>query len=173
MHFFIKLEQSVSYYVSFYKGGFHMCKVVKWLVICIALCFIYFITNYFTYDFTQFDGEKDGKAITSPDGSYSAQVYYQNYGGAAGGVNMFVNVIFHLEDNIERTVYFSDAKGNVRLTWLDGNILSITNYNEFENRNINLIVGKEIYDELGSACSHYKMKKKYICYSSEQSKNGS
>lgn len=150
-----------------------MYKVLKLLVICIALCFIYFIYNYFTYDFTHFDGEKDGKVLTSPDGSYSAQVYYQNYGGAAGGVNMFVNVIFHLEENIERTVYFSDAKGNVLINWLDGNILSITNYNDYVNRNINLIVGEEIYDEFGSACSHYKMKMKYICYSSEQPKNSS
>lgn len=123
--------------------------------------------THFTYDFHYTKGDKDGNPVVSPNGTYSAQVYYQNYGGAAGGVNLFVNVIFHLEDDIERSVYFSDAKGSVQLNWLEENTLSITNYDQYANRDAVLVVGEEIYDEYGGACSTYKVKQNYRCLSSE------
>lgn len=142
-----------------------MHKIVKWFAVCIVLVCVYFTYAHFTYDFHYTKGDKDGKSSVSPNGAYSAQVYYQNYGGAAGGVNTFVNVTFHSEENIERTVYFSDAKSGVQLYWLAEDILSITNYNEYVDRSVELEVGKEIYDEDGGACSTYKVKKHYICYS--------
>ncbi|QDQ03130.1 hypothetical protein FOH38_23300 [Lysinibacillus fusiformis] len=142
-----------------------MRKIIKWATTCIILFCIYLIYNHFTYDFNYTNGEKDGKLVTSPNGTYSAQVYYQNYGGAAGGVNIFVNITFHLEDNVERTIYFSDAKSKVQLNWLEEEVLAITNYDEYANRSVALKVGKEIYDEEGGACSTYKIKKNYVCYS--------
>lgn len=150
-----------------------MRKTLKIILISTLLICLYLVYNHFTYDFYYTDVEKDGHVVTSPNEVYSAQVYYQNYGGAAGGVNMFVNVIFHLEDDSERTVYFSDAKGNVQLNWFDDELLSITNYDEYGNRSIELVVGKEIYDEQGGACNTYKIKGNFVCYSKDKTKNGS
>lgn len=149
-----------------------MRKIFKVSVFCIVLFCIYLIYNYLTYDFYYKDGEKDGNAVISPNETYSAQVYYKNYGGAVGGVNLFVNVI-NLNDNLERTIYFSDAKGNIKLNWIDDNILFVENFNEYENRNIKLFVGKEIYDESGKACNSYKIKKEYACYDESFSKSNS
>lgn len=149
-----------------------MRKILKVILIMALLFCLYLIYNHFTYNFLYTNGEKDGNIVTSPNGGYSAQVYYQNYGGAAGGVNTYVNVIFHLEDEIERTVYFSDAKGRVQLNWFDDELLSITNYDEYGDRSIELVVGKEIYDEHGGACHTYKIKKNYVCYSKDNAKNG-
>lgn len=146
-----------------------MRNFFKLSAFCIILFCIYLIYNHFTYEFYYKDGEKDGNAVTSPNGTYSAQVYYQNYGGAAGGVNLFINVI-HLNENLESTIYFSDAKGNIKLDWLNDNTLSIENFNEYANRNIKLVVGKEIYDETGKACNSYKIKKEYVCYSEDFTK---
>ncbi|MED3554304.1 hypothetical protein [Cytobacillus praedii] len=104
--------------------------------------------------------------------AYSTQVFYQNYGGEAGGVKMFVNVVFHFEDDQERTVFFSDAKGEVQLNWLCDNLLSITNYGEYGDRSITWILGKEIYDRHGGACDTYKIKRNYVCYTKDNYKNG-
>lgn len=142
---------------------------MKFLLKLIAICITCYVTfslyNYFTYDFNTIKGEKDGEAVTSPNGTYSAQIYYQYYGGAAGGVNVFINVISHLENNIEQTVYFSDAKSNLQLNWLEEDVLAIKNFDEYEDRSIELIVGKEIYDESGKACRTYNIKKNYVCHS--------
>ena len=73
----------------------------------------------------------------------------QSYVGkklAAGGVNTFVNITFHLEDNVERTVYFSDAKSQVYVSWVEENVLNIRNADEYADRSVALEVGKEIYD---------------------------
>ena len=48
----------------------------------------------------------------------------------------FVNVVFHLEDDVERTVYFSDAKGAVQLNWLGDDVRSITNYDDYGDRSV-------------------------------------
>ena len=149
-----------------------MRKLLKVLLIPAFLFCLYVVCHHFTYDFYYTNGEKDGNVVTSPNQVYSAQVYYQNYGGAAGGVNTFVNVISHQEDDVERTVYFSDAKSRVQLHWLDDEVLSITNYDEYGDRSIELIVGKEVYDEQGRACHTYKIKRNYICYSKDHPKNG-
>lgn len=143
-----------------------MGKILKAILALALLCCLYLVYNHFTYGFYYTNGEKDGNVVTSPNEVYSAQVYYQNYGGAAGGINTFVNVI-HLEDDLERTVYFSDAKGRVQLNWLDDELLSITNYDEYGDRSIELVVGKEIYDEQGRACNTYKIKRNYVCYSKD------
>ncbi|AHN24298.1 DUF5412 family protein [Lysinibacillus varians] len=106
---------------------------------------------------------KYGRPILSPNGDYSAQVYYDNYGGAIGGVNLIVNIIYHQKHDEEQTIYFSDAKGSVNVNWTADDVLSITNYDEYANRNTELVVGKEIYDEQGTACNTYKIRKAFKC----------
>ncbi|ANU27075.1 DUF5412 family protein [Planococcus versutus] len=149
-----------------------MVKILKVTLVLALLFCLYLIYTHFTYEFYYTNGEKDGDVVTSPNEAYSAQVYYQNYGGAAGGVNAFVNVIFHLEGDLERTVYFSDAKGRVQLNWLGEDLLSITNYDEYGDRSIELVVEKEIYEEDGGACDTYEIKQNYVCFSRDQVKNG-
>jgi len=137
-------------------------KLIKVIFVVFLLLFFYYEYIYFTFDFMYKGDLKDGKPVVSPNGDYSAQIYYENYGGAAGGVNLIVNII-NQKSNKEQTIYFSDAKGNVILNWKGPNVLSVTNYDQYENRNVDLIVGKEIYDENGGACQHYKIKKQYVC----------
>ena len=137
-------------------------KFIKIIFVVTLLLFFYYEYNYFTYDFKYVGDIKDGKPVVSPNGDYSAQIYYENYGGAAGGVNLIVNII-NQKTNKEQTIYYGDAKGNIILNWSAPNVLSITNYDEYDNRNVELIVGKEIYDEFGGACQHYKIKKQYVC----------
>jgi len=137
-------------------------KFIKIIFVVTLLLFFYYEYNYFTYDFKYVGDIKDGKPVVSPNGDYAAQIYYENYGGAAGGVNLIVNII-NQKTNKEQTIYFSGAKGNIILNWSAPNVLSITNYDEYDNRNVELIVGKEIYDEFGGACQHYKIKKQYVC----------
>ncbi|MEG0471331.1 MAG: DUF5412 family protein [Solibacillus sp.] len=127
-----------------------------------AIC-LYFIYNYYTYDFAYTGDMKDGAPIPSPNGEYSAQVYYENYGGAAGGVNLIVNIIDHMKKDKEQTVYFSDAKGLPILNWVEPNRLSIINRYGNSNRSTVIIIGKEIYDENGRSCGKYKIKKQFVC----------
>lgn len=147
-----------------------MRKIIKVTSILAVLFFLYLVYNHFTYKFLHTGDMKDGNPIVSPNGAYSAQIYYENYGGAAGGVNLIVNIINHQKNDEEQTIYFSDAKGNVSLNWTAPEVLSIKNYDEYENRSIELIVGKEIYDENGGACRAYNVKKEFICIDKESNK---
>ena len=142
-----------------------MHKIVKCATVSIIVICIFITYKHFTYNFYHTNGEKEGELVTSPNGAYSAQLYIQSYGGAAGGVNIFVNVTFHLENDVERTVYYSDGKSNVRLSWLDESSLEITNYDAYTDRSVALKVENEIYDENGGACRTYTIKKEYVCYS--------
>ncbi|WP_332646881.1 DUF5412 family protein [Lysinibacillus sp. 54212] len=145
-----------------------MKKAITILASILCLILIYIINAYFTYDF-QFEGDvKDGAPILSPDGVYAAQIYYENYGGAAGGVNIIVNIIDTKEENKEQTIYFSDAKGSVSVNWVSNTTLAVTNYDEYADRSMELIVGKEIYDERGLACYKYQVQKNYTCFSSKK-----
>ncbi|RJE90441.1 hypothetical protein D3P07_09635 [Paenibacillus sp. 1011MAR3C5] len=140
-----------------------MKKYIIIIVVGILAVFSYLTYTNLTYEFNYDSGVKDEELI-SPSGNYTAQVYYHYYGGAAGGVNVYVNVIFHLEDDIERTVYYSDAKTFFHIKWLDDDKLSIANIGGGD-RSIVLTVGKDIYDETGKACRKYVINKKYSCYS--------
>lgn len=135
----------------------------KIIVILVSLIVLYLVYNHFTYEFLHTGDTKEDSPVLSPSEKYSAQIYYENYGGAAGGVNLIVNLINHHKNDEERTIYFSDAKGNVNINWINSTVLSIQNYDEYENRSIELLVEKEIFDENGGACEAYKIKKKFIC----------
>lgn len=141
-------------------------RKLGWSLIAVLIGVIaaYSIYQNATYEFTFESGELR-EELTSPNGEYTAQSFLQLYGGAAGGVNVYVKVIFHSEDDIERTVYFSDAKSYLHLHWVEHDQLSITNMGDGENRSAVLTVGKEIYDESGRACRAYSIQKRYTCYS--------
>lgn len=118
----------------------------------------------FTYEF-EFKRGALHEEVISPDGKYTAKVYYHNYGGAAGGTNVYVNVHPNNNEANEATIYYSDGKDYFLVRWIEENKLYIINEGTYENRSAALTIGKEIYDERGKACLKYTFNKKYTCYS--------
>lgn len=131
---------------------------------------IYLYETYF-FKFSGIDREfiqKGPGPVTSPTEEYSANAYYEPYGGAAGGVNVWVEITNKNEKNKVQTVYYSDAKSNFSMEWMDEDTLYIINYEPDypnSNRSIELDIGKEIYHENGLACKSLLMKDEYeTCY---------
>lgn len=127
---------------------------------------VFVYTNYF-FTFDNLEGEFYKGPVNSPTEKYTANAYFINYGGAAGGVNLRVDITNNESDKIE-TVYYSDAKSDFSMVWKDENTLYIKNEDpEYpnSNRSIALEVGKEIYHESGLACQSWLMKDEYeTCY---------
>ena len=127
---------------------------------------IYIYEMYF-FTFSEIDREYTQKGpgpVTSPTEKYTANAYYELYGGAAGGVNVWVEITYNNEKNKVQTVYYSDAKSNFSMEWLDEDTLYILNDEPDypnSNRSIKLEIGKEIYHENGLACKSLLMKDKY------------
>lgn len=131
---------------------------------------IYIYETYF-FTFSEIDRESTQKGpgpITSPTGAYTANAYYELYGGAAGGVNLWVEITSNNEKNKIQTVYYSDAKSNISMEWMAEDTLYILNDDPDypnSNRSIELEIGKEIYHENGLACKSLLMKDEYeTCY---------
>ncbi|MGE7935205.1 DUF5412 family protein [Viridibacillus arvi] len=131
---------------------------------------IYIYEMYF-FTFGEIDREfiqKGPGPVTSPTEKYTANAYYEPYGGAAGGVNVWVEITNNIEKNKVQTVYYSDAKSDFSMKWLDVDTLYILNDEPNypnSNRSIELEVGKEIYHENGLACISLLMKDEYeTCY---------
>lgn len=125
--------------------------------------------NYF-FTFERLDtanSQKGPGPVTSPGGKYTANAFYEPYGGAAGGVNVWVDIT-NTDNKKVKTIYYSDAKNNFSLDWKNDNSLTILNDDpEYPNssRTITLKVDQEIYDENGWACRSLLMKKEYTkCY---------
>ena len=137
------------------------------LAILIASVATYMTFNHYTYKFSHMGDYRHGNPIVSPTGDYIAQMYFENYGGAAGGVNFIVNIISDEENVNEQTIYFSDAKGSNYVQWLSDNTIFISNMDAYENRSVELVVGQEVYEELGGACGTYRVKKQFTCYSKD------
>ena len=133
-------------------------------IVLISSIYIY-KTHFFT--FSGIDGEFTQKGpgpVTSPTEKYTANAYYELYGGAAGGVNIWVEITNNNEKNKVQTVYYADAKDNFSMKWLDEVTLYILNDDPVfpnSNRSIKLEIGKEIYHENGLACKSLLMKDKY------------
>ena len=106
--------------------------------------------------------------ITSPTEKYTANAFYEPYGGAAGGVNVWVEITYINKENKVKTVYYGDAKRTFSMEWVDEDTLYIINEEpEFpnSNRSIELEIDKEIYHENGLACKSLLMKNEYeTCY---------
>ena len=101
---------------------------------------------------------QEGPEISSPTGKYTANAYYEPYGGAAGGVNVWIEVTNNFE-NTNKIIYYADAKNNVFMNWVDEESLSIINAGggANSNRNVVLKVANEIYHENGLACQSLLM----------------
>jgi len=106
--------------------------------------------------------------VISPTEEFTANAYYELYGGAAGGVNVWVEITNNNETNNVQTVYYSGAKNSISMQWKDEDTLHILNdQSNFpnSNRSIELEIGKEIYHENGLACKSLLMKGEYeTCY---------
>lgn len=126
---------------------------------------------FFTYNNIDPEFVEQGPGpITSPTGEYTANAYYEFYGGAVGGVNVWVEITYNNEKNKVKTIYYADAKSDFSIKWLDKNTLYVLN-NEPDypqwNASIKLKVEKEIYHENGWACKSWLMKDEYeTCYQS-------
>lgn len=131
--------------------------------------FIYFVETYFfTFDEIDRTYMQEGPGpIPSPSKKYTAHAFYEPYGGAAGGVNVWVEVT-NKQDNKVQIVYYADAKDQFSMEWRDDETLYILNDDpQFQNsnRSIELKIGKEIYHEFGLACKSLFMKDEYEkCY---------
>nr|WP_241156831.1 DUF5412 family protein [Bacillus sp. FJAT-42376] len=112
--------------------------------------------------------QKGPGPISSPSETYTANAFYELYGGAAGGVNVWVEITENNEAGNIKTIYYSDAKDDFSMKWMDEDTLYILNDNpEYpdSDRSIKLDVTKEIYDENGRACQSLLMKDEYEkCY---------
>lgn len=120
---------------------------------------------FFTFDDIDKEFIQNGPGpILSPTEEYTANVYYEPYGGAAGGVNMWVEITKHRENDNKKIIYYSDANDNILMDWVDEKTLFITNAGP-TNNSIKLDVEQEIYHDRGFACRSWLMKDEYeTCY---------
>ena len=135
------------------------------LISAILFCTIFiYIQYFFTFDAIQREDAQEGVVRLSPNEQATASVFYELYGGAAGGVNVWVEV---QENNASapRIIYYADAKQNVQLNWVDDETISITNAGSGEQRNAVLHIKEDIYHENGLACQSLLLKDTYErCY---------
>ncbi|WP_252183696.1 DUF5412 family protein [Rossellomorea vietnamensis] len=137
-------------------------------VVLVSSIYIY-EAYFFTFDQINKESMQKGPGpVTSPTDAYTADAYYEPYGGAAGGVNVWVEVTYNNEDHKVQTVYYGDAKSTFNMDWLDEDTLQIQNLDPDypdSDRSINLRIGKDIYHEFGLACQSILMKDEYeTCY---------
>ncbi|WP_235714792.1 DUF5412 family protein [Halalkalibacter akibai] len=142
----------------------------------ITLLGIFTAYTIYCFTFQTADGEFYKGPVTSPTEEYTANAYYMTYGGAAGGVNVWVEIINNLTEQEAKIVYYSDAKSKFSMRWQDDKTLYIENEeleNLDENKSIELNVEKEIYHDQGLACRSWLMKDQYeSCFSREYVKKG-
>lgn len=166
--FFVLLAFGIMLVPYFLKKRSFPKKLLLTAVTGIALGFG--LIGYHTYFFTfgDLEGTPYEETTKSPQGTYTANAYYETYGGAAGGVNLWVEITNHEQDNEKEVIYYSDAKSHFSLEWKDDQTLSITNEeprSPESNQSIDLEVGKEIYHDRGFACQSFLMKDRYEeCY---------
>lgn len=136
------------------------------LISSAIFCTIFMYVQYFfTFEAIAREDMQEGVVRLSPNKQMTASVFYEPYGGAAGGVNVWVEV----QDNHAaepRIIYYADAKQNVQINWVDDETISIANAGGGEERNAVLHVKKDIYHENGLACQSLLLKNTYEqCYS--------
>lgn len=163
--FFIFL---ISLCISFiYKKQFPKKLLIASLTSTFLFLGIFVYTNYL-FSFDNLEGEFYKGPVNSPNEKYTANAYFINYGGAAGGVNVRVEVTDNNKNDKSKTVYYSDAKSDFSMEWKSENTLYIKNDDpEYpnSNRSIELEIGKEIYHDSGLACQSWLMKDEYeTCY---------
>ena len=136
-----------------------------------SVCVGSFLVNYYFFTFNTIDrtNMQEGRLhVKSPDGEWSASSYYELYGGAPGGVNVWVEVT-NEQTTETKIVYYADAKQDVSLTWEDNQMLTIRNEDQYNNATTTVNVQKDIYDEFGRACRSIAMRGQYeYCYQADE-----
>lgn len=105
--------------------------------------------------------------MTSPTGRYTAHAYFEPYGGAVGGVNVWIEITDHHDHDVKKTIYYSEAHTYIDMIWKDSDVLFIINKEPGypDDHSIELNVNNEIYHDQGLACQSWLMKGEYeVCY---------
>ncbi|MCM3204714.1 DUF5412 domain-containing protein [Paenibacillus sp. CC-CFT742] len=151
----------------------HPILTTTTLLIFIPLFMLVAYFNLRPY-FSTFDRSKLGElsySIPSRNGEYTAEIYGVPYGGAAGGVTIWVDVRKTNDSDASRvkTIYRAEHHGNNHLEWESENTLRIENWSEYSDETMTLNIDDEIYDGQGWACKSLRMKDQYVrCLSPEQ-----
>ncbi|WP_306977338.1 DUF5412 family protein [Alkalibacillus salilacus] len=127
---------------------------------------------FFTFEEINRAHVQDGPGpIESPDETYSASAYYEPYGGAAGGVNVWIEVVNHANNDQMKIIYYSDVKQDFQMDWVDDETLEIENNDpryQNQDRSVTLDVTSEIYHDRGDACRSWVLKQDYDdCYEAD------
>lgn len=133
-------------------------------IVLVASIYVYEV-YFFTFETIDKSYMQDGPGpVLSADGAYSASAYFEPYGGAAGGVNVWVEVTKLNDDDKKKVIYYSDANDNILLDWVDEKTIFITNAGPYNN-SVKLNVEQDIYHDRGLACRSWLMKDEYErCY---------
>jgi len=170
--FFIFVSKLI---ILFFKRNHFPKKTLTAFVAGLVLFFGLFIYIQYFFTFRTIDKklmQKGPESVSSPSGKYTANAYYEPYGGAgpSSGVNVWIE-ISNNENHTIKTIYYAAAKSQFSMEWLDEVKLSIVNHESKytnSNRSIELNVDKEIYHENGLACQSLLMKDEYVtCYQHE------
>jgi len=170
MYLFVTFICLILFLVYFLKFLFKKAAFPKKLSITTLSLVIIFsgflIYHEYFFTFSSIPIEYSENPVASPNNKKAAQVHYEYYGGAAGGVNALVEVTD--EANNKKMIYYADAKGSIRLLWKNDTTLQILNNNsEYpqSNRDATLNVETEIYHDTGRACKSILLKNSYeACY---------
>ncbi|MFK0522231.1 DUF5412 family protein [Paenibacillus illinoisensis] len=124
--------------------------------------------------FLTFDRSEQGElsySIPSRNGEYTAEIYGVPYGGAAGGVTIWVEVrkTNNADPSSAKAIYRAEHHGNNHLEWESENTLRIENWSEYSDETMTLNIENEIYDGRDWACKSLRMKDQYVrCLSPEK-----
>ncbi|MEC0106873.1 DUF5412 family protein [Paenibacillus taichungensis] len=134
------------------------------IFVLFSAVFLYFTLRPY---FSTFDRSEQGDlayTMPSPNGEYVAEIYGVPYGGAAGGVTIWVDVKKIVASDVftVKTIYRAEHHGANHLEWEDENTLRIENWNEYVDESITLNIDDEIYDGRGWACQSLRMKDQYV-----------
>ncbi|WP_063568329.1 DUF5412 family protein [Paenibacillus sp. O199] len=134
------------------------------IFVLFAAVFLYFWLRPY---FSTFDRSEQGDlsySIPSRNGEYTAEIYGVPYGGAAGGVTIWVDVkkTNDPNDSTVKTIYRAKHHGHNHLEWEDEHTLRIENWNEYVDETITLNIDDEIYDGWSWACQSLRMKDQYV-----------
>ena len=140
---------------------------------CVAVFMAFYIYNQYFFTFDRIDRahtQQVARPVESPNASYTAEAFYEFYGGVLGGVNVLVEVTDN-KNGKTNIIYYAEAKATVRLVWRDDVTLAIYNeeYNNDLNGEVVLNVINEIYHDRGLACQSVLLRKSYqTCYEDEK-----
>lgn len=137
--------------------------IVLFALSVIALILFFTLRPYFS----TFDRAGQGElssSMSSPNGEYTAELYGVPYGGAAGGVTLWVDVkkTGDTSPSGAKSIYRAAFNGSNHLEWESEHTLRIENWNEYSNETITLDINEEIYDGRGWACKSLLTKDQYV-----------